>query len=1192
MSESQYGYKKFKLQSLVSTTYISNPNIYIMQEVIDNKDNLNIGITGSYGSGKSSFIKSYAEKFNKKLLYISLAILNETENNKLQNENTDSSKLEERLERAIVNQIVHQINPSIIPQSFLKSKKEKNYYFITFFIFFGLLLLSLIIPKSYAYLTTISSNILFLNLLKIAKTIAYFGIVIYGFFLLYNLLKKFNFSSVIKLKSELYEIEANSNQKGNDNESYFDRYLDDILYCISQSGCDAIVFEDIDRFKNQEIFIKLKEINNLVNNRHLFDKVPFLKRRKINKNIKKIPFIYALNDDLFESVNKTKFFDIVIPVMPYINGDNSKGQFDELFKDIKIKPDDKVLDILSYYVTDMRLLKNIYNEYMMYVMSHNENSNFQQHDYNQLFSLIVYKNLYPTDFSDLQYRKGDLYNIINSRKNIIKKQEDIINEQINLIDEEIKKVENEHLKDINELQVLFLRLPKNIQTSPNVPLIQFYRDYNIEEDYVKSNPEYMEREQFLIKGKENKLRELRNNQNNLNYQLKNLFITKFSNIITSDIEIKKFAYNKDLDDNQAQFIRTLLVNDFVNEDYRRYISYFHKGIASDIDINFLKNVNAKQNPNFDIELENIEWILKKINPETLDNNYAILNYSLLYYIIKNEESEIYDSILSLLENYKDKYVFIIFFYKYCIENGVIINKDLLNDLYRNNQKMVRDIFLNNTTIVEEKYVDIYYYIVSNSMLSKIDNIYYLEDDEIKNYIFEFVSSNHKILTTEYILKDDVWEYLKKFNIKFQNLNYIDKENIAHRKMENFLSFVFQNDLYKVNKNNINYLVENYFLLQESETNQNKSNYEIYLHNLSNKFYIANEFVKFLNIERNDSIILQYTEDINNIIINNEDISVDEIISFLDKYDIIVEDINKVRNDIWNGLFEYSLIKPVWNNIIVYYNSYKVDTTQRSTIISHIIEFLINKPMEDKLNTNENKELSRVILQHDIDDIGEEIYTNIIRTFEQIEKIPDYTIVEKNMKCLLKNNIFATTKENLAICFNKYKSNFHYFILNDIQLYVDNINSYVLSKEQLEYIVNRDSIDNTVLYNIVYYYFSKDSFSGYRDIKIANTDLLEMIFERELNINVKNAVFKSNIDSILKSKVLFFNSLRYILNNDIYGKVMKLSKQNSIRFDKAQNNSLNGILELLISKNVFVKRELSEYIEISVSDEYLEYFQKN
>ncbi len=78
--------------------------------------------------------------------------------------------------------------------------------------------------------------------------------------------------------------------------SYFDKYLDDVLYLLNESRADVIVFEDIDRFENNTIFAKIKELNVLVNN-----------KRKIAKKSSKLVFLYLIRDDLFISKERTKF---------------------------------------------------------------------------------------------------------------------------------------------------------------------------------------------------------------------------------------------------------------------------------------------------------------------------------------------------------------------------------------------------------------------------------------------------------------------------------------------------------------------------------------------------------------------------------------------------------------------------------------------------------------------------------------------------------------------------------------------------------------------------------------------------------------------------------------------------------------------------------------------------------------------
>ena len=62
-----------------------------------------------------------------------------------------------------------------------------------------------------------------------------------------------------------------------------------------------------------------------------------------------------------------KFFDYVIPIVPVVDSSNSYEQFLKHLKAGKLidKFDQSFLQSLSLYVDDMRILKNIYNEFVI-----------------------------------------------------------------------------------------------------------------------------------------------------------------------------------------------------------------------------------------------------------------------------------------------------------------------------------------------------------------------------------------------------------------------------------------------------------------------------------------------------------------------------------------------------------------------------------------------------------------------------------------------------------------------------------------------------------------------------------------------------------------------------------------------------------------------------------------------------------
>ena len=81
--------------------------------------------------------------------------------------------------------------------------------------------------------------------------------------------------------------------------------------------------------------------------------------------------------------------------------------------------------------------------------------------------------------------------------------------------------------------------------------------------------------------------------------------------------------------------------------------------------------------------------------------------------------------------------------------------------------------------------------------------------------------------------------------------------------------------------------------------------------------------------------------------------------------------------------------------------------------------------------------------------------------------------------------------------------------------------------------------------------------------------------------------------ITKTDSLLLYSLSHLLDNNLYNRIKKLFNQNykSIRLSQEQFNGSNDILNLLIEKNILVKKEHSQHIELSISDDALELFQK-
>ncbi|WP_064663044.1 hypothetical protein [Pseudoalteromonas sp. MQS005] len=291
-----------KLVDLTPTDSAEDCDTYF--EAIDqgmkNPNVKNIALTGPYGSGKSSIIKSYEKQSLGiyRLLNISLASFKDEarELSKAQKEDQDRS-----IERSIIQQMLYGANSSKLVHSRFKRIKTMQsgtaaFISLTYFIWF----------VSSIFLFSIDiSNLLFYSELFSLEVFCLIYVAAIPTLLFYDFLKLKSGFSFKKLSLKNLELETGEVTEN----SILNRYLDEIIYFFQVSKYNLVVIEDLDRFGSPEIFVKLREINKLINDN--------------DKTTGEIKFLYALKDDMFVHKNRAKFFDLIIPVIPIVNSKNS-----------------------------------------------------------------------------------------------------------------------------------------------------------------------------------------------------------------------------------------------------------------------------------------------------------------------------------------------------------------------------------------------------------------------------------------------------------------------------------------------------------------------------------------------------------------------------------------------------------------------------------------------------------------------------------------------------------------------------------------------------------------------------------------------------------------------------------------------------------------------------------------------------
>lgn len=406
-----------------------------LKDAIDARSITNIALTGGYGSGKSTILNTFQDLYTD-YDYINISLASFKDNK--QDNPKENDDLDRQLEVSILQQVFYHVKPSTIPDSRFKRiinlTSERLFLFSFCLIIWVLSAFSLFkfgyienlnpntwdLSKSFSWTTLLSSVIFFSGIGSLCR------IVIRLF--INSKINKLNIKGEVELGNDI-------------DKSVFNEHLEEIIYFFQRTKYNVVIIEDLDRFNNTDIFTKLREINILLNKSELIN-------REIN-------FIYAIRDEMFtDKTERVKFFEYIIPVIPFINPSNAGEQLFKLIKESDLEgvlSKDFTEDVVTFIDDiDMRLLTNIFHEYVLYKDS------LKELNQNNLFAIITYKNIFPDDFGKLHKREGHLYKLLSNKDEYIKRitaedKKNIVEREL-----EIKNIQKETIDNIVELKAVYI----------------------------------------------------------------------------------------------------------------------------------------------------------------------------------------------------------------------------------------------------------------------------------------------------------------------------------------------------------------------------------------------------------------------------------------------------------------------------------------------------------------------------------------------------------------------------------------------------------------------------------------------------------------------------------------------------------------------------------------------------------------
>lgn len=905
----------------------------------------NIALAGPYGAGKSSIIDTYLKKhriIRSKSLRVSMATF--VENKTDEKGNPKKIPLEQdEIELGILKQLFYKVNYKKIPQSRYRKLHKINWkrvwgYLVLIFLILGVMefiffpdTFQIIIEKieeaggKFGLKGIVSDSIFFAFCVGILAIIARtYRLVLFRF--------KVN---EVKLPTET--VVKNSETAA---ETVFNKNMDEIVYFFEETKYRIVFFEDLDRLEDPSIFIHLRELNTLLNN---YDGIKG-----------RIVFVYAIRDDIFTDTDRTKFFEFIIPVIPIINSTNSGEIFLQKLEESEKKgivheiSQEFILDV-SPYVEDMRILQNIYNEFVVYKETIRTDQDLKLSD-ETMMALIIFKNLYPREFAELQMERGVVKQAFEDKRRYISVQCMQWQNEVDELTQELEKYQEDCLEQVKELKTAMLGAMVNWEGIPysinknwnkysvsrimedsfelskleelNEVRIEYYTwgDYKSEKsvsDFQEVFQRYYERIknfQFVkekgVSSIKNEIEDLKKNVHELSgWSLKKL-IEEFG---VHNVLFEKVTENK--------LLVFMLRRGYIDEKYANYINYFKGTSITKEDMNYILAVKNMEKLPYNYNLTKVGMVIQRLQPYEFEQK-SIFNFILLEYLLSEEED--IEKRTVLIGQLSDG----------TVESWKFIDEFIDQTQYK--ERLIQ--------LLAMCWANMWNYIVQDITITYERKIFYLRllvDNVDSERLFElndehnissFIETNPDILQQLSSIQDQkVISLIETLGISFTNVAI---ENVS----EEVLRYVFENQCYELNGTMIRRIVEfqDDTMLSGLDTRNYTTiislGYEPLIKYIQEnlKQYVKEIILAPNNTKEDVEQIMDLLErmlenapeetEICLELVNHEEFCVDDISECCGKFD---SNFDKGVKILWDELLDKEKVSLKWENIKCYWDRYKI-----------------------------------------------------------------------------------------------------------------------------------------------------------------------------------------------------------------------------------------------------------------------------
>lgn len=1116
------------LKSLRPAKNIEGHATYVrdLTEVVNNDDMLNIALTGSYGAGKSSILRDFKESTEKhghknknKVIQLSFSSLGANIQGYINSSGADEherlNNLTNLIQKEIVKQILFKEKYKNIPYSKYKrvASPRLPIVLLSASLLSGIMLGALLVGGwldsffKYVSLTNLTWQTAFCVdlFITMAALIAVFFLTVSG-------------------KIKIDKIGASSLSLSlAGNVSYFDEYLDEIIYFFEAARYNVVIFEDIDRFESLYIFETLRQLNTILNNSEQIGRP--------------ITFIYAIKDSIFakkvvdtkinhkeRSANRTKFFDVIIPVVPFITNVSSQDYlleaFDPEYRDVIKGP----ASVISKYITDMRLVINIYNEFLIFkdkVVLDDSGLSLDK-----LFAVVAYKNWNLEEFEKVKDGNSSIDKVIAAQSRYVDQRIQKINTEIRNKRGALQSINTiaerseEYGGALNDYISNVLRQVQGVAQSYSLNSQSYDLEDFASEEFWDSVIKAADSNTLIVTYRASSGYTQNLTLGTADIQAitgdtldKSLWDKKAAEDLNSEIGVLRAEANqlpymsiKELLDTSQEF-RTIVTEldngsviadkvgwelikaGFIDTEFVHYTSLYHSTTMSLKARSFwLNNIRLnKQSFHHKFESDSdIKALLDKAGNTYLSDK-SMYNIAIVDYLLKNEDTKMVNIIKNLAGGKENDLKFINAY----VKEGAQVSNFI--QLLAVEWDGVFTYIADNTEMDTKKKG----HFVSLALVAGSKNIRYKVNPAVRTFIENNVT-NIQVLSNkdeDNSEVDDACRLLMNFGIEFEIFDNLN--NPAQEAVKDY-------GLYAVNETNLAFILGNARVPLDTIK---RTNEYVYSHLLGH----LQEYTDLFQNRKDSEFTLAGEEGYESVIDEVSKISTDSLDIILANADLsncVVEDINKLSSDTWTLLIENIILSNTLSNVLTYFEQSHADKTVISDTLANYLN-AVGTIVLDKDYAEYNAASIKAFMLAVVNSpkVKTGVTVDIVHDCYTEDYIDIADIKPQNGKLyglLLSKDCIEDTQANFEAIRNLSWETKSAYIAHS-QKFLEYIAALALTSDELNSIADDTSIPDTV-----------------------NEYIVDNITQYESELSVHSAAHFANF-ALAKSKVLSAESLKIIID---------------------------------------------------------------